>query len=110
MSKTSASRYKTANEILEHLGEIFHDDANRRTIIARRDLTRLRMRTRDDFNGFLAVYSRLAREAGAAIANRKLELFGKLVIPLQTMVARQAFDDRIDFLEFTKHCSDMWTR
>jgi hypothetical protein len=102
MRENHPERYQTAEEIFDHLREIYLDP--NKLLIAKADFRKLFMKNNDDYHQFHTKFMHLAGEAEIPKNDYKEEFLHKLSFELQRTVAT-VFMLSNTFDEFQKHCS-----
>ncbi|KAJ5392637.1 hypothetical protein N7509_008127 [Penicillium cosmopolitanum] len=108
LHRTSTNRYTNAEDMLEHLAEIF-EDPNRKEN-ARQEYEQLKQKPKEEFADFIAEYSRLAEEAEIPVEDRKRGLYRKLVWRLQDRVTQYMIDPSLTLQDFVRRCQDTATQ
>ncbi|KAJ9201131.1 hypothetical protein DTO021D3_9021 [Paecilomyces variotii] len=97
----SAHPYKSADEIFTYLQVIFHDPSRRWN--AKRQFTRLQMKTDQKYHDFLVGFMSLAGEADINPDDYKDEMFHKVTNSLRNLTVHQYYEANT-FNDYTTAC------
>jgi hypothetical protein len=101
LAPDSADPYRTIQDLLDHLSEIYEDP--NRTFEAKNEFKKLFMSKNQTFHEFHTKFLQLSNEAKIIKNDLKYELYSKLSFALQKAVISH-FNSDISFQEFAKQC------
>jgi len=102
MEAGATNPYNDAEDVIQHLEGVFSNP--NRVVEALHEYTNLTMKPKDDFNDFLADFSRLAQEAKRPEQDRLRDLHGKLPTSLQTQTLYMLVDPDVSYQHFVNRC------